>query len=425
MFREKKGIVLVLTILVLFYILVSPNILPNVTLGYKDAFIISFFVGLVTLGLRYLSRVETIRLEKKLLRQHSQLAAILNNSPFIVFLKSVDGKIILANEVLADLFSTKRNLLIGKNSYDFVVNPEKCKEEDEQLLRNKEIITCERFEKLTNGEEHWFRVVKVPVLDSSNNVSSIVVIFRIIDDVKEIETRKNTFIATLTHDLKTPTIAQIRALDLLLGEIFGKISEDQREMLFQIKSSCKYMYDLIFTILDTYLYDNGLTKVNLETFDVLNLINETIKGMTNLLVERGQTLSINNKLSTNTLKADKVQIKRVIINLIANAITHGFTNSTIEILLEERGENFKFEVKNQSEYINEAQMKDIFEKYKHVENSKSFKTSTGLGLYLSKQIIDAHQGKLYACSNKDKTCCFGFEIPKNIVVANDEEFANS
>ena len=80
------------------------------------------------------------------------------------------------------------------------------------------------------------------------------------------EERKNTFIATLTHDLKTPTIAQIRALDLLLGEAFGPLVDEQKEMLEQIKSSCKYMYDLIFTILDTYLYDNGLTKINAEKF---------------------------------------------------------------------------------------------------------------------------------------------------------------
>lgn len=418
MLKEKKAIILVLTTILLFYALISPRILPNVVLSYGDAFIISAFIALVTLFIRYLSKVETTNLEKKLIRQHSQLTAIINNCPFVVFLKSVDGNIILANEVLADLFSTKRELLVGKNSYEFVSNPQLCIEEDKKLLETKEIVTCERYEDLTNGEGHWFRIVKVPVLDEKNNISSIVVIFRIIDDVKELEERKNTFIATLTHDLKTPTIAQIQALDLLLKETFGKLGEEQKEMVCQIKSSCKYMYDLIFTILDTYLYDNGLTKITPVRFDILEVLNETTRGLTNLLAERGQKIVVNTQLASSEIIADRVQIKRVMINLLANAITHGFKNSDIGIFITENENNIKVEVHNKSEYINKEQMKEIFEKYKHVKNSKSIKTSTGLGLYLSKQIIDAHNGKVYAHSDENKNCVFGFEIPKEVMVEN-------
>ena len=412
MLKEKKAIILVLMILVIFYALVSPNLLPTVVLEYNDAFLISAFIAVVTLFVRYLSKVETSNLEKKLVRQHSQLAAIINNSPFVVFLKSTDGKIILANEVLADLFSTSREQLVGRSSYEFVADPHICIEEDKRLFSTKEIVTCERFEELTNGQGHWFRVVKVPVLDEKDNISSIVVIFRIIDDVKELEERKNTFIATLTHDLKTPTIAQIRALDLLLEETFGKIGEEQRDMLEQIKSSCKYMNDLIFTILDTYLYDNGLTKINVENFSILDLIHETTRGISNLLQERNQKLIINTELVSPVIVADRVQIKRVLINLLANAASHGFKNSDIEYFINDNEDRLKLEVRNKSEYINKEQMKEIFEKYKHKENSKSMKTSTGLGLYLSKQIIDAHNGKMYAQSDEDQKCIFGFEIPK-------------
>lgn len=415
MLKEKKTLILVITMVLLYFILVSPNVLSKVVLPHDDALIITLFVGFVTLILSFYSKQETTMLKRKLIRQHSQLTAIINNSPFVVFLKSPEGNIILANEVLADLFSTKRELLVGKNSYEFVVNPKICIEEDKHLLATKEIITCERYEELVNGEGHWFRIVRVPVLDENDEISSIVVIFRIIDDVKELEERKNTFIATLTHDLKTPTIAQIRALDLLLSETFGKIGDEQKEMLEQIKSSCKYMYDLIFTILDTYLYDNGLTKINPEKFDILDLINETTRGLSNLIAERGQKEVVSAELDSSNIYADKVQIKRVIINLLTNAVTYGFKNSDIEVFITDEDKNLKVEVRNKSEYINEEQMQEIFEKYKHVKNSKSIKTSTGLGLYLSKQIVDAHNGKIFAHSNAEKSCSFGFVIPKESV----------
>ena len=400
-------------IVAIFYILVSPRILSRVTLPHYDACIICMIIAIVTLSLMLLSKFETKNLERKLIRQQSQLTAIINNCPFVVYLKSVDGKIILANEVTSELSSLDSEKLIGMCAYNLIADPTVCKREDAELLKNKEIITGERYEKFANGKNHWVRIVRVPILDEKDNISSIVVIFRVIDDVKDLEDRKNSFIATLTHDLKTPTIAQIRALDLFLNEAFGAISEEQKLMLEQIKHSCQYMYDLIFTILDTYIYDNGLTKINPVKFNMQDLINETIRGLSNLLSERNQKLRINVDLVSSNIVADKLQLKRVIINLFSNAITHGFKNSEIEVFVGENDENMKFEIKNKSEYIAEGQMKEIFEKYKHKENSKSMKTSTGLGLYLSKQIIDAHNGKMYAHSDEDQNCVFGFEIPKN------------
>lgn len=411
--KEKKSIVIILMIVAIFYILVSPKILSSVTLPHYDACIICTIIAIVTLSLMLLSKFETKNLERKLIRQQSQLTAIINNCPFVVYLKSVDGKIILANEVTSELSSLDAEKLIGMCAYNLIADPTVCKREDAELLKNKEIITGERYEKFANGKSHWVRIVRVPILDEKDNISSIVVIFRVIDDVKDLEDRKNSFIATLTHDLKTPTIAQIRALDLFLNEAFGAISEEQKLMLEQIKHSCQYMYDLIFTILDTYIYDNGLTKINPVKFNMQDLINETIRGLSNLLSERNQKLRINVDLVSSNIVADKLQLKRVIINLFSNAITHGFKNSEIEVFVGENDENMKFEIKNKSEYIAEGQMKEIFEKYKHKENSKSMKTSTGLGLYLSKQIIDAHNGRMYAHSDEDQNCVFGFEIPKN------------
>ena len=78
-------------------------------------------------------------------------------------------------------------------------------------------------------------------------------------------------------------------------------------------------------------------------------------------------------------------------------------------------------IKNKANYIPEEKLIDIYEKFKTAQNAKFRKTSTGLGLYLSKQIIDAHKGSVYVSSNKNETCTFGFSIPRsteNITVEN-------
>ena len=410
---KKFGLLLIFS-LILFYGLVSPRLFPNIVLDVKDAFLIVVLFLLISAMLKVLNLYDYRKLEKKLSAQYFQMNAIINNSPFIIFLKSLDGKILMANDQLASLIGEKKEKLIGTNAYNFLKNQQFSKDEDNIVLKEKRIISEERIVELANGQSHWFRIVKAPVFDEKGDILSLVIIFRNIDDVKDLEERKSNFIATLTHDLKTPTIAQIHALDLLLGGTFGKLNSEQEEMINQIKSSCNYMYDLIFTILDTYLYDNGLIKINPEKFDIISLIKETAKGLSNLLNERGQSLVINSDLETNTVVADKVQIKRVLINLIGNAISHGFKNSQIEIFISDKSDSIKFEIKNKSEYINKEQMKDIFAKYKQVKHSKSIKTSTGLGLYLSKQIIDAHNGQVYASSDEQKNCSFGFTIPRTV-----------
>ena len=410
---KKFGLLLIFS-LILFYGLVSPRLFPNIVLDVKDAFLIVVLFLLISAMLKVLNLYDYRKLEKKLSAQYFQMNAIINNSPFIIFLKSLDGKILMANDQLANLIGEKKEKLIGTNAYNFLKNQQFSKDEDSIVLKEKRIISEERIVELANGQSHWFRIVKAPVFDEKGDILSLVIIFRNIDDVKDLEERKSNFIATLTHDLKTPTIAQIHALDLLLGGTFGKLNSEQEEMINQIKSSCNYMYDLIFTILDTYLYDNGLIKINPEKFDIISLIKETAKGLSNLLNERGQSLVINSDLETNTVVADKVQIKRVLINLIGNAISHGFKNSQIEIFISDKSDSIKFEIKNKSEYINKEQMKDIFAKYKQVKHSKSIKTSTGLGLYLSKQIIDAHNGQVYASSDEQKNCSFGFTIPRTV-----------
>lgn len=410
---KKFGLLLIFS-LILFYGLVSPRLFPNIVLDVKDAFLIVVLFLLISAMLKVLNLYDYRKLEKKLSTQYFQMNAIINNSPFIIFLKSLDGKILMANDQLANLIGEKKEKLIGTNAYNFLKNQQFSKDEDNIVLKEKRIISEERIVELANGQSHWFRIVKAPVFDEKGDILSLVIIFRNIDDVKDLEERKSNFIATLTHDLKTPTIAQIHALDLLLGGTFGKLNSEQEEMINQIKSSCNYMYDLIFTILDTYLYDNGLIKINPEKFDIISLIKETAKGFSNLLNERGQSLVINSDLETNTVVADKVQIKRVLINLIGNAISHGFKNSQIEIFISDKSDSIKFEIKNKSEYINKEQMKDIFAKYKQVKHSKSIKTSTGLGLYLSKQIIDAHNGQVYASSDEQKNCSFGFTIPRTV-----------
>jgi len=428
MLNIKKTIILSVTTLILFIALISPTVLPDVTIGIKDAIVITVFVVVADLLMRFLGVHETKKLKKRILLQHSQMSTIINNLPFTISFRTPDGKILMVNKALANLLNYSQTDLIGRNSYEFYKNPQLIIDEDLQIVKDKKGLVSERIVEFIDKEPTWYRVVKAPVINSNGDVEQIIVINHNIENEREIQERKETFIATLTHDLKTPTISQIKALDLLLKGSFGELTNMQSDLVLQVKQSCMYMYDLIFTILDSYLYDNGQTKIVLEKFDLLELTNEIIAEISNLLNEKNLKINLTSSVSQN-LVADRFQIKRVILNFLSNAINYGYSNSNIDISIVEKDSFVDLNITNKSQFIPEDRLKEMFIKFKSTTNVKFRKTSTGLGLYLSKQIIDAHQGKIYALSSEDDTCTFGFSIPKKlknakVILSSSENFNN-
>ena len=221
----------------------------------------------------------------------------------------------------------------------------------------------------------------------------------------------SAYIATLIHDLKTPVAAQITAVNLLLQNTFGKVNDDQREILTQIKESCEYSQKLIHTILDTYLYENGQLKITPEKFNWDNLIDNAIGEIVPLAKNKEQKIVNNNQFCDTKIFADKFQLKRVIVNLISNAIKYGFNDSTIEVETKQDKENLILNVKSFSKYIHSKNMNSMYEKFQTDGKPKN-STSSGLGLYLVKKIIDAHNGKVFAKCEKNGECTFGFKIPR-------------
>lgn len=232
------------------------------------------------------------------------------------------------------------------------------------------------------------------------------------------EEKKKTCTASLIHDLKTPNIAQIKVLDLLLNKYFGELTKEQTDIISQIKNSCKYMNSLILTILDTYVYENGEKKLSCERTNIKESVEEIINEMSYLAKEREQNIIVSANIKTGILYADKLQIKRAITNLISNAIKYGRSDSDILISIEENEDNINFSVRNKAKYYNKEELREMFKKYKSISN-KYIKSGTGLGLYLSKKIIEKHQGKIYAESREDAWCIFGFIIPKSTCKINE------
>lgn len=257
-----------------------------------------------------------------------------------------------------------------------------------------------------------FEMVTNPVV-LDNSFVGLITIGRDITEKVKLETQKDVFVATLTHDLKTPTLAQIRTIELLFAGAFGPLGEVQKEMLGQVLNSCKYMYGMISYILSTYKFENGKAKLKTQSFDFKELIKECCFELESLNIEKNLRFVTKFNIEDSVVEGDKNQLKRVLVNMISNAISYAFKDTVIEIMLEGNSKEIIFYTINQSPYIPSDVLNRIFEKYvSDPSHTKFSKTGTGLGLYLSEQIITAHKGKIIAESSMENKNKIGFKMPK-------------
>ena len=223
--------------------------------------------------------------------------------------------------------------------------------------------------------------------------------------------QKDLFVATISHDLKAPTLSQIASLQTLLKEEAGKLNFEQKNMVKAILNSCVYMKELVFTILTTYKFNNGAIALKYEDFDILNLTEECIEEIKGLAKDKKLSFKVSTEIeATRIISADIVQIKRVIMNLLANSISYAYKNTEIKIdIINEKG-FLRFYMENSSPYIPDEILRQLFKKYASF-SSKYTKAGFGLGLYLSRRIVEAHGGNIQAESLTNNKNIFSFYIP--------------
>lgn len=345
----------------------------------------------------------------KLEKEQFLLLSIIDNLPFIAYLRDLEGNLIYKNKLCDDLFENENNYSgerLFLNFYNQYMN--EILEMDNEVLRTKKTyIQIKEF--LINNKKCIFEIHKIPIF-KDDAADKLLVVAKDITIEKNIECQKETFVATLSHDLKTPTMAQIKALEHILGNENTALNREDKELLSEVYNSCKYMHKMINNLVSTYKYNNGKIELKHASFDLIELLYECCKEIRYLYEERGQMIKFEFVASQCLVVADRLEIKRVIVNLLSNAIAYSCKNSIIKVGIDENDDKVSFTVTNDGEYIKEEDLNTFFDKYSPCL-SKYRKTSSGLGLYLSKQIINAHEGTIFA-KKQNEECVFVFELFK-------------
>ncbi len=337
-----------------------------------------------------------VEYQNELAKQNKILEATINSLSDGLVIIDEHGKILRTTPLAAQWLGVEGKDLIGKLIAEYIETP---KGKPISTLKNDEIV-------IINDKSSNFTASSV-ALKIEDKKNRHIVIIKNITDQKELESLKEDFVATLTHDLKVPIVAETNMIELFLNESFGEISEKQRLALKNMQTSNRDLLELVQTVLETYKI--GKLKIYKENVMLKSFINEVIEEMSPIALKTGNKLKFIQDRDIRVL-ADRFQLKRVMKNLIQNAILYGEPKSPIEITIGEIPDYVVIKVKDHGAGISQRDIDKIFNKYYSAEK-KFRKIGTGLGLYLSQQITKAHNGDLTVDSVEGEYTEFCVKIP--------------
>lgn len=235
----------------------------------------------------------------------------------------------------------------------------------------------------------------------------------IIQDItQEVRNRiqKETFIDIISHDLRNPIRANIRVLDLVLKNKFGKIDENTRTVLDELLNSCKFMDYMAENLLVKYKNEFNMYELNKQQYSIVKLIKDKCNSLLNILERKKQTIEFIVNGDSNDVNIDVDEIGKVINNLIINASEQSSENSKIVVQIDNNKENVNVSVIDYGHTRNNSEVNDIFEEYFMCSN-RFRKIGFGLEFYNCKRIIEAHNGNIFAENVENKGTSITFSLP--------------
>ena len=233
-----------------------------------------------------------------------------------------------------------------------------------------------------------------------------------LDHIAKTSHFKTEFMASMSHELRTPLNAIIGFTDLLSEGCYGDLNKSQLEFITDIQDSSYHLLDMITRILDISKIESGELSINIESFNLYNLVEQVLSTFKALTQKKNIEIIHNISDKKKIISADRIKLKQILYNLIGNAVK--FTlEGKILLKLTEDNDYWRFTVKDTGIGIAKEDYDEIFKDFKRVKSAfVESVPGSGLGLALTKRIVNLHGGVITFESELGVGSSFIFKIPK-------------
>lgn len=263
------------------------------------------------------------------------------------------------------------------------------------------------FKVVLDNRENYFTKEIMDI--SQDNTSSRVIVLRNITSFKELDVAKTNFIATISHELKTPLASSDFSLKLLEDQRTGKLSNEQLELLHNLKQDNQRMLRILSELLNMSQVESGKIQLDVSETDPVRIAEAALDSVLSTAKERDVVIARNFQKDLGMVNADAEKTSWVLNNFLTNAIKYSPEKSKIEIILKKEDHQIQFAVSDQGAGIPNEYLSRIFDRFFKVPGSKP--GGTGLGLAISKEFIEAQGGHIWVKSEIGIGTTFGFQLP--------------
>jgi PAS domain S-box-containing protein len=340
-----------------------------------------------------------------------------NSISDLIFIQDKDFSIVKINKACSDALKLKPEEIIGK----------KCYEVFHHL--NHPWPGCPSLQAQGDYNSHTeevddprvgvpLLVTVSPILNARGELTGLVHVARDISERRKVENAlrevidmKTDFTSTVSHELRTPLAAIKEGISIVLDGISGPIGKDQKEFLDIARRNVDRLTRIINDILDFQKLESGKMVFNMQPNDINDTARETEKIMRGIIEKKGLALELELDESIPQVKFDRDRIMQVFANLLNNAVK--FTEKGgINIRTEKAGNFITVLVKDTGIGIKDSDIPLLFERFKQLDAGMTRKTGgTGLGLSICRDIIQRHEGRIWAESSPGEGSIFGFTLP--------------
>jgi two-component system, NtrC family, sensor histidine kinase KinB len=369
-----------------------------------------------TLAARFNEMAERIRqhrrsdLGKVLIAQQTAEAAVDSlYDPIIV--TDGDGRIQRINKAAEPIFGPEATVL-GRPIQDMTHDPRLAMAVVDVLQSQRPVASEEGaaiVPLVVDGSERAFRQRTTPMRDADSRLLGAVTILEDITHLREIDRLKSEFINVASHELRTPLTSLEMGVHLLLEGGVGSLSPAQREVLEMCRDDTSRLDKLVKDLLDLSRIESGEAAPRVAAVVVFDLVSDALGPLRSQVDAKGLTLRIDVPADLPQIAVDRGQIERVIANLVTNAIRATDRQGAIDVAANRRDNFVSISVRDTGRGIPHDYLTRVFEPFVQVPDAPG--GGAGLGLSISRRIVQAHGGQISVRSEQGRGTTFTFTVP--------------
>ena len=364
------------------------------------------------------------------LEEHrGRFQAVLDNAPTVVFAKDLNGRYIFVNRRLEQVIGMPAAQIEGRTNHDLFPQDvaDALAEHDRQVLEARHEL---EFEEVVPHEDgvHTYLTVKFPLRDIAGDIHAVCGISTDVTELRrakyELDERaeleranraKSAFLSRVSHELRTP-------LNAILG--FGQVlevealSERQHNSVQQIMKGGRHLLELVNDLLEISRIEAGEMSVSLGPVEIAQAVTDIVRLVEPLAGERSVSISHNADPETPIALADEQRVKQVLLNLISNAIKYNREGGRVDVVVSasDGGGGVAVRITDTGSGIAGDDLERLFSPFERLGAEQSGIEGTGLGLALSKLMVEAMDGSLEVTSVVGKGSTFTVELPPALVL---------